>query len=226
MLRRPYIGIRVSIRQCSAAAQRRRCVSLQWVVGRLSADKSMSHSLCLVRPNTPEADHSLPAYKLKQIALSVLYYLLCCWVLFQTSHWEVVLISQKLMTGASASFACFKLGMSNGHRHEFMGSAANEWSVIHCHSVFTMLLLQFQSNTFVYNRHTRRWTCVCHILKRLDKVWLTPIHGSYQMFCFSTRLFIWCFLQPGCDHWLSHSTYTPTSCVQSGPYTFSVVFLY
>lgn len=37
---------------------------------------SMSHSLCLVRPNTPEADHSLTAYKLKQIALSMLYYLL------------------------------------------------------------------------------------------------------------------------------------------------------
>lgn len=140
---------------------RRGCVSLQWVVGRLSADKSMSHSLCLVRPNTPEADHSLPAYKLKQIASSMLYYLLCCWVLFQTSHWEVVLTSQRLMTGSSTSFACFKLRMSNDHRHEFIGSAANEWSVIHCHSVFAMLLLQFQSNTFVYNQHTRHCTCVC-----------------------------------------------------------------
>lgn len=43
-------------------------------MGRLSADKSVSHSVCLVRPNTPEADHSLPAYKFKQIALSMLYY--------------------------------------------------------------------------------------------------------------------------------------------------------
>lgn len=140
--------IRASIRQYSFVAQsRRRCVSLHRVVGRLSADKSMSHSLCLVRPNMPEADHCLPAYQLKQIALSMLYYLFGCWVLFQTSHWEVVLISQRLMTGASTSFACFHLRMSNDHHHEFMGSAANEWSVIHCHSVFAMLLLPFQSNT-------------------------------------------------------------------------------
>lgn len=107
----------------------------QWIVGRLSADKSMSHSLCLVRPNTPGADHSLPAYKLKQIALSMLYYLRCCWTLFQSSHSEVVPISQTLMTEASTSFTCLRLRMSNDHHHEFMGSAANEWSVIHCCSV-------------------------------------------------------------------------------------------
>lgn len=126
MLRRCCIDIRVSICQCCAAAQSRRsCVSLQWIVGRLSADKSVSHSLCLVRPNMLEADHSLPAYKLKQIALSMLYYAVLL-TLFQTSHSEVVLISQRVMTGVSTSFSCFKQIMSNNHHHEFMGSAANE----------------------------------------------------------------------------------------------------
>lgn len=185
----------------------------------------MSHSLCLVRPNTPEADHSLPAYKLKQIASSMLYYLLCCRVLFQTSHWEVVLTSHRLMTGASTSFTCFKLRMSNDHRHEFMGSAANEWSVIHCHSVFAMLLLQFQSNTFVYNRHIRDWTCVCPILKRLNWMWLTPMILSKALFFNQVIIFCVCvcFLHPEHDHWLSHtviSTYTPASCVKCAPYVF------
>lgn len=166
---------RVSIHHWGAAGQSwSKCVSLQWVVGRLSADKSMSHSLCLVRPNMPEADHCLPAYKLKHIAFSMLYYLFCCWVLFQTSHWEVVLISLRLMLGASTSLACFKLRMSNDHRHEFMGSAANEWSLIHCLSVFAMLLFPFQSNTFVYHQRIGHCICVCHLLKRLKKKWLTP----------------------------------------------------
>lgn len=84
---------------------------------------------CLVRPNMPQADHCLPAYKLKYIASAVRYYLFCCRVLFQTSHWEVLLISQRLMSGAATSLACVKPRMSNDHHHEFMKSAANEWLI-------------------------------------------------------------------------------------------------
>lgn len=60
--------IRLLLRQCSISfAQSFSSVGCGKA---LSADKSMSHSLCLVRPNTLRADHSLLAYKWKQIAAS------------------------------------------------------------------------------------------------------------------------------------------------------------
>lgn len=149
----------------------------------------MSHSLCLVRPNTPEADHSLLAYKLKQIALFVLYYLLCCWVLFQTSHCEVVLISQRLMTEVSTSFALFKLRMSNDHRQEFMGSAANEWSGIHCLSAFITFPKQ---HLCLHSVHKALCMCMPHFEKNEQNVTHT---GSYQRLCFSARLFFLVFAQ-------------------------------
>lgn len=143
----------VPVRQRALAVQSRRsCAFPQWAVGRLSADKSMSPSLCLVRPNMPEADHSATAYKLKQIVLSMLYYLVQRWVLFQTSHREVVLIPARLMTKVLTSFACFKLRMSNGQIHDFMRSDSTEWFVIHYHCDFLPCCYYIlQSNSIVYN---------------------------------------------------------------------------
>lgn len=59
---------------------------------------------------------------------------------------------------------------SNDHRHEFMGSAANERSVIHRRSVFVGLLLLFQINTFVYNQYMRVYTCVCVCTPHCEKI--------------------------------------------------------
>lgn len=55
------------------------CVMLQMCFSSVDRGKTLqtkSRSPCLVEP--AGADHSLPAYKLKMIALSMLYYLPCC----------------------------------------------------------------------------------------------------------------------------------------------------
>lgn len=119
---------------------------------------------CLVRPNMPQADHCLPAYKLKHIASAVRYYLFCCRVLFQTSHWEVLLISQRLMSGAATSLACVKPRMSNDHHHEFMKSAANEWSLIHRPSAFFLFFFVLTSVLRQHVCFTVSTLCLCAFL--------------------------------------------------------------
>lgn len=167
----------VSMHRCNAVAVSRwRPVSLEWIVGRLFADKSVSHSLCLVRPNTPGADHSLPAYKLKQIALSMLYYVLCCRVLYQTSHWGVVLVSQRLMTGASTLFSCLKLRTSNDHRH-------NLWEVLQINDqwfIAILFLSGFYYSLFVYSSYMRDYMCMLHFEKtNSDSHWFTDLTKGY-----------------------------------------------
>lgn len=150
--------------------------SFSWVDRGKALCRQVSVSLALLSQAKPGADHSLPAYKLKQIALSMLYYVLCCRVLYQTSHWGVVLVSQRLMTGASTLFSCLKLRTSNDHRH-------NLWEVLQINDqwfIAILFLSGFYYSLFVYSPYMRDYMCVLHFEKtNSDSHWFTDLTKGY-----------------------------------------------
>lgn len=103
------------------------------------------------------------------------------------------------MTGESTSFTSLKQPRSNDYRCKFMGSAAHEESVTY--SVIFLCCFLFQAFIATPKQHLclfSTWgTCLCLTVYRLNKMWLTLIHGLRQMIL---------QFHPHTEHyhWLSH----------------------